>query len=142
MNQHCANIWMERDSLHSRLSQCVGSERNRMRYKSYFVFSVLCLLAGCNSSRFVLCVAPTGDFKPQSESELLAELNSQLPFAILQKHFVSKQRSSGLVGWAVVRNEREKDMAKTELKKSATLTLLQVEALTPEFATVMKQHKK
>lgn len=113
-----------------------------MIYKLYFVLPVLCLLAGCNSSRYVLCVAPTGEFKPQSESELLAELNSQLPFKIPQKHFISKKKSSGLVGWAVVRNDRESDIAKAELKKSTTLKLLQVEALTPEFEAIMKQQKE
>ena len=90
----------------------------------------------------VLCVVPTGEFKPQSEAELLAELNQQLPFTIPRKHFVSKQRSSGLVGWAVVRNDREKDLAKAQLKKSTTLKLLQVEGMTLEFEKLMKQHKK
>jgi len=110
-------------------------------YKTCFVLPLLCLLAGCSSSRTVLCVVPTGEFKPQSEAELLAELNQQLPFTIPRKHFVSKQRSSGLVGWAVVRNDREKDLAKAQLKKSATLKLLQVEALTPEFEKLMKQQQ-
>ncbi len=113
-----------------------------MIYKSCLVLPLLCLLVGCSSSRSVLCVSPTGEFKPQSESELLAELNRQLPFAIPQNHFVAKKKSSGFVGWAVLRNDREKDLAKAELKKSATLKLLQVEALTPEFEAVMKQHRK
>ena len=113
-----------------------------MKYKSYFVLPVLCLLAGCSSSRSVLCVVAAGEFEPRSESELLAELNAQLPFAIPQKHFVSKKKSNGLVGWAVVRTDRERDMAKAELKKSATLRLLQVEALTPEFEAVMKRRKE
>jgi hypothetical protein len=113
-----------------------------MKTTSCFVLPLLCLLAGCSSSRSVLCVVPTGEFKPASESELLAELNSQRPFAIPQKYFISKQKSSGLVGWAVVRNDKQKDAAKAALKKSATLRLLQVEALTPEFEAIMKQHKK
>lgn len=120
----------------------VRSEQNRMIYKLFFILPVLCLFAGCNSSRYVLCVASTGEFEPQSESELLAELNSQLPFTISQNHFISKKKSSGLVGWAVVRNHRERDIAKAELKKSATLKLLQIEALTPEFEAIMKQRKE
>ena len=101
-----------------------------------------CLLAGCASSRSVLCVAPHGQFKPESESELLSELNAQLPFTIPQNRFITKQKFSGLVGWAVVRNNEERDVAKAKLENSSTLTLLQVEALTPEFEAVMKQHKK
>jgi len=101
-----------------------------------------CLLAGCASSRSVLCVTPHGQFKPEFESELLSELNAQLPFTIPQSRFITKQKSSGLVGWAVVRNDEEKEVAKAKLEKSSTLTLLQVEALTPEFEDVMKQHKK
>ena len=113
-----------------------------MNHKSHLFLLVICMLAGCSSSRSVLCVAPTGGFNPQSESELLAELDSQVPFTIPQKHFISKEKSSGLVGWAVVRNDREKDLMKTKLKKRTTLKLLQVESLTPEFKVVMKQHKK
>lgn len=119
-----------------------GSERNQMKHKSYFFVLLACLLAGCALSRSVLCVAPQGQFNPQSESELLAELNSQLPFTIPQKHFISKKKSSGLVGWAVVRNDEQKDVMKAKLKKSTTLKLLQVEALTPEFEALMKQHNK
>lgn len=103
---------------------------------------MLCFVAGCNSSRSVLSVAPKGQFKPQSESELLAELNSQLSFAIPQKQFISKKKSGGLVGWAVVKNDRQKDAAKAELAKSDTIELLQVEAMTDEFEAVMKQQKK
>lgn len=89
----------------------------------------------------VLCVAPQGQFNPQTESELLAELNSQLPFVIAPKHFISKRKSSGIVGWAVVENNQKKDVAKTKLKQSSTLRLLQVEALTPEFETLIKQDR-
>ena len=103
---------------------------------------VACLLGGCASSRSVLCVASQGQFKPESESELLSELNTQLPFSIPSKHFISKQKSSRLVGWAVVKNDEEKDLAKAKLKKSSTLKLLQVEAMTPEFEALIKQHKK
>jgi hypothetical protein len=95
-----------------------------------------------SSSRSVLCVVPKGDFKPQTESELLGELNSQLSFTIPQKHFISRKKSGRLVGWAVVRNEKEKDVAKAELKRSATLKLIQVETLTPEFEAMMKQYRQ
>jgi hypothetical protein len=113
-----------------------------MKYTICLMLLATCLLAGCVSSRSVLCVAPQGQFKPASESELLSELNAQLPFRIPQKRFISKQKTSGLVGWAVVRNDEQKDIAKTNLKKSSTLKLLQVEASTPDFETLMKQHKK
>jgi len=113
-----------------------------MKVQSYFVLTVLCLLAGCSSSRSVLCVAPTGEFKPQSESELLSELNAQLPFHIPRKRFFSKKKSNGFVGWAVVRNDREKDVMKSELTESATIKLLQVETLTPELEAAMKQFKE
>jgi hypothetical protein len=113
-----------------------------MKCKSCWILLVTCMLAGCSSSRSVLCVAPKETFRPQSESELLTELNSQLPFTISQKRFISKETSSSLVGWAVVRNDREKNVAKSELNKSTTLKLLQVESLTPEFRVVMKEHKQ
>jgi hypothetical protein len=99
-------------------------------------------VAGYSSSHSVLCVAPTGPFKPETEVELLAELNAQLPFEIPLKRFISQRRSRGLIGWAVVQNDREKDMAKAELKKSSTLKLLQVESLSPEFEAVMRQQRK
>jgi hypothetical protein len=113
-----------------------------MKFQSYFLCTVLSLLTGCSSSRSVLCVAPTGDFKPASESELLSELNAQLPFAVPKKRFISKKKPDGFVGWAVVRNDREKDVMKSELKKSTTLRLLQVETLTPELEAAMKQLKE
>ena len=110
--------------------------------KPYLILLVICLVAGCASSRSVLCVAPQGRFEPNSESELLSELNAQLPFAIPENCFIAKQRSSGLVGWAVVKTDKQKDIAKAELKKSSSLKLLQVEALTPEFKKAMKQEKR
>jgi len=87
-------------------------------------------------------VAAQGDFKPDSESALLAELNAQLSFKVRAKDFIADQKSSGWVGWAVVRSEREKNIAKAKLEKSATLKLVQVEALTPEFEAHMKQRDK
>lgn len=113
-----------------------------MKYKICLMLLATCLLAGCASSRSILCVAPQGQFKPESESELLSELNAQLPFTIPPKHFISKQKSRGPVGWAVVRNDEQKDIAKAKLKKCSTLKLLQVEAMTPEFEALMKKHKK
>lgn len=101
-----------------------------------------CLLAGCASSRTVLCIVPQGQFSPESESELLAELNAQLPFTIPQKCFITKQKASGLVGWAVVKDDAQKDAAKARLKGSPTLKLLQVEALEPELEQLMKQRER
>ena len=46
------------------------------------------------------------------------------------------------VGWAVVGTGDHKEIAKTKLDESTTLRLLQVEALTPEFEAIMKQHKR
>jgi len=115
-----------------------------MKHTIYLMLLTTCLLVGCTStsSRSVLCVAPQGEFKPESESELLSELNTQIPFAISPENFISKQKSNGLVGWAVVENDEQKDIVKTKMKNSTTLKLLQVEALTPEFEAEMKQHKK
>ena len=45
------------------------------------------------------------------------------------------------MGWAVVENDQKKDVAKTKLKQSSSLRLMQVEALTPEFETLIKQHR-
>ena len=111
-----------------------------MRGKACLILMATCLLAGCASSRFVLCVEPQGRFEPESEAAFLSELNAQLSFTIPKKHFMSKQKSGGLVGWAVVGNDKQKNIAKATLNKSATLKLLQVEASTPEFESLMKQH--
>ena len=113
-----------------------------MNWKLYCPLAAFWLIAGCASSRSVVCVAPAGEFKPQSEAELLAELNSHLPFTIDQKHFISKDKSGRRVGWAVVQDDKQKDTVKDELEKSSTLKLLQVEPITPEFEAVLKQHKK
>jgi len=88
---------------------------------------------GEKRGRFVLCVQPQGPFEPESESELLSELNAHLPFTIPQKHAFSKRKSDRLTGWVMVENAAQKDTVKAELKKSATLRVLQVEAMTPEF---------
>jgi len=100
------------------------------------------LLLGCTSSRSVLSIAPREPFSPQSEAELLSELNAQLPFEIPRKDFIAKQKAGALVGWAVVRTDDQKEIAKTKLDESTTLRLLQVEALTPEFEAIMKQQKR
>ncbi len=100
------------------------------------------LLLGCTSSRSVLSIAPREPFSPRSEAELLSELNAQLPFEIPRKDFMAKQKPSTLVGWAVVRTDDQKEIAKTRLDESSTLRLLQVEALTPEFEAMMKQHRR
>ena len=113
-----------------------------MKHGLYLVCLLACLLAGCAPSRSVLCVAPQGKFTPRSEAELLSELNSQLPFTIPQRYFISKQKSNGLVGWAVVRNDEQKELVKAKLQNSTTLKLLQVEALTPEFEAIMKRQKR
>jgi hypothetical protein len=88
---------------------------------------------------FVLCVAPRGRFKPETESELLSELDAHLPFTIPRKRCFSKQKSNGLVGWVVVSDGEQKDTAKRELGRSTTLKLLQVESMTPEFGALLKQ---
>jgi hypothetical protein len=108
-----------------------------MNYKICLILLMACMIAGC-SDRYVLCISPTDQFTPHSESELLAELNSHLPFVISDKDFISKEKTGGLVGWAVVYNEEQKDIIKARLKNSATLKLLQVEKMTPEFEKLMK----
>lgn len=96
---------------------------------------------GCSSSRCLLCIAPQGDFNPKSEVELLAKLNSQLPFTIAPRDFFSKQKSSRLVGWAIVQSDEEKELVKSSLKGSAILKVLQVEALTPELEAMLRKAK-
>jgi hypothetical protein len=103
---------------------------------------LVCVFSGCVTSQYVVCIKPRGEFNPKSESKLLAELNSQLPFTIQPKNFIAKQKASGIVGWAVLRGDNRKDEMKAELKKSTTLNLLQVEALTPEFNAVIQDQKK
>jgi len=113
-----------------------------MKRVTYGAVLATALLLGCASSRSVLSIAPREPFSPRSEAELLSELNAQLPFEIPSKDFIAKQKSSTLVGWAVVCTDDEKEIAKIRLAESSTLRLLQVEALTPEFEAIMKQHKR
>jgi hypothetical protein len=55
---------------------------------------------------------------------------------------VCKAKASGLVGWAIVLNDKQKDQAKEALGKSSKLKLLQVEALSPEFEAIIKKEWK
>ena len=87
----------------------------------------------------VLCISPQGQFDPQSESELFAELNSQLPFEIPRNNFISKQKAGGIVGWAIVRNDQQKDVTKKKLEDSPRLKLLQVESMSPELEELFRQ---
>lgn len=96
-------------------------------------------LSGCAEESSVICFAPVKPFEPQSGDELLEELNSHLPFRISPRHFVCKRRNDSLVGWAVVRTIGQKDIVKQKLSQSSTLTCLQVEALTPEFKTIVER---
>ena len=114
----------------------------RMKHRAYLVMLAAGLFAGCASSRSVLCIAPQGPFSPQSEAALLSELNSHLPFEVSKKQFIAKEKSGGLVGWAVVRTGSQVELAKAKLEESTTLRLLQVEALSPEFEAIMRQHKR
>ena len=53
--------------------------------------------------------------------------------------FTAKKTSNGLVGWAVVQSDKQKDFMQKALKDSRTLNLLQVEKLTREFEAILKQ---
>lgn len=98
--------------------------------------------AAVGSARSVLFVVPQGSFQPQTGAELLAELNSQLPFDIPEEHFMAKARARDIAGWAVVANDQQKDAVKRALKESSNLRLLQVEALTPAFEAILRQSGK
>ncbi|MFO7903621.1 MAG: hypothetical protein R6U98_13240 [Pirellulaceae bacterium] len=67
------------------------------------------------STRSVPSIAPKEPFSPQSEAELLSELNSQLPFEIQRKDFIAKEKSGTLVGWAVVGTGDQREIAKSKL---------------------------
>jgi hypothetical protein len=90
----------------------------------------------------VICFAPVEPFEPQSGKELLEAFNLAVPFDISPQDFVCKAKASGLVGWAVVLNDKQKDQVKQALGKSSKLKLLQVEALSPEFEVIIKKEWK
>jgi len=113
------------------------------------IIAMLLLLFGCKEDspntqpttdkRTVICFAPVDPFKPQSGKELLEAFNLAVPFDISPQDFICKAKSSGLVGWVVVLNDKQKDQAKEALSKSSKLKLLQVEALSPEFELIIKK---
>jgi hypothetical protein len=122
-----------------------------MKYTICFIAMGL-LLAGCkedgtntwsiSGKRTIICFAPVESFEPQTGKELLEAFNSAVPFDVSAKNFVCKAKSSGLVGWAVVSNDKQKDQAKETLGKSSKLKLLQVEDLSPEFEAIIKKEWK
>ncbi|MHC4691864.1 MAG: hypothetical protein ACYS67_03910 [Planctomycetota bacterium] len=122
-----------------------------MKYTFFFI-SMLLLLYGCKDDsqdtqsttgkRTVICFASVESFEPQSGKELMEAFNSAVPFDISPQDFVCKAKSSGLTGWAVVSNDKQKDQAKEALNKSSKLKLLQVEALSPEFEAIIKKEWK
>jgi hypothetical protein len=89
--------------------------------------------------RTVICFSPVEPFEPQSGKELLEAFNLAVPFDISGQDFVCKAKASGLVGWAIVLNDKQKDQAKEALGKSSKLKLLQVESLSPEFEVIIKK---
>ncbi len=113
--------------------------------KRVYIINVLLLgffLSGCSKQSSVICFAPVEPYKPQSGAELLEEFNSHLPFKVSPKHFVCKYKTSRLVGWAIVRTSKQKDIIKQMLSESSALTLLQVESLTPELKALFKKEWK
>ena len=122
-----------------------------MKYTIYFI-AILLLLSGCkedstntqsrDDKRTVICFAPVEGFESKSGKELLEAFNSEVPFGVSDRDFVCKVKSSGLVGWVVVSNDKQKDQAKDALGKSSKLKLLQVEALSPEFEAIIKKEWK
>jgi len=111
--------------------------------KYCFITFLLLILAGCSTQRSVICFSPRKPFEPDSGKELFEAFNAAVPFDISPRDFMCKATSSGLVGWAVVSGERQKDEAKAALREATTLKLLQVESLTPEFAeTIMTRWRQ
>lgn len=113
-----------------------------MKHAAYILLLFLGLVAGCAFSQSVISIAPRGAFNPGSEAELLAELNRHLPFVIKSDNFVCRRKTSGLVGWAVVKHPGEKDILKDRLRNSTTLRVLEVEELTPEVQALLKEDGK
>jgi len=94
-----------------------------MKLVIYLAVLAAGLLIGCTSARSVLNIVPQEPFSPQSEAELLSELNAQLPFGIPTPDFIAKQKSGTFVGWAVARTDDQKETVKAGLAQSTTLRL-------------------
>jgi len=86
----------------------------------------------------VLCITPSGDFKPETGAELLQEFNGHMPFTVKPRHFMCKPKSGRLVGWVVVNTEEKKDIGKQILRESSRLNCIQVEKLNRQVAKVIK----
>jgi hypothetical protein len=109
-----------------------------MKLKHIALLAAIAILSGCATQRTVLCITPSGEFRPETGAELLQEFNLQMPFSVRARQFLCKPKSGSLVGWVVVRTEEQKDIAKRTLRESSRLNCGQVEALTPEMAQVIK----
>jgi hypothetical protein len=103
------------------------------------IILLLFLLNGCSKQPSVVCFAPVEPFQPQSGAELLEELNSHLTFRVNPRHFICKNKSDSLIGWAIVSTDKQRDTIKQELSQSSTLKLLQVESLAPELKALFKK---
>lgn len=119
------------------MSEPKGWKRMKLTY-IVSILAVAASLTGCTPERTVLCIAPSGDFVPQSGAELLQEFNRQMPFTTGPRQFLCKSKSGKLIGWVVVKTKEQKDTAKQTLHDSPRLDCLQVEALTPETAKEIK----
>jgi hypothetical protein len=103
------------------------------------VFLLGLLLCGCARHSSVICFAPVKPFEPQSGAELFEEFKSQIPFKVSPKYYVCKYRNNHLVGWAIIRTNKKKEIVKQKLSQSSTLTWLQVEPLTRQLKALFKK---
>ena len=106
--------------------------------KHFGILLMILFLTGCAKPGTAICFAPAKPFEPQSGRELLAAFNEDVHLDVSPKRFICKVKSKGLVGWAALK-DTEKEAVKAGLRESPRLTLLQVEALDPEFARIIKK---
>jgi len=96
-------------------------------------------ISGCTRNSSVICFAPVEPFEPKSGAELFEEFTRQVPFKVKSKHFIGKYKSNRLIGWAIVRSNKKKEIVKQKLNQSSTLTWLQVEPLTRQLKAIFKK---
>jgi len=126
-------------ALHHNNQFLQGNRRNMTRPHIIAAFLLGLFVSGCTRNSSVICFAPVEPFEPKSGAELFEEFTHQVPFKVKPKHFICKYKSNHLVGWAIVRSNKKREIVKQKLNQSSSLTWLQVEPLTRQLKAIFKK---
>jgi hypothetical protein len=91
------------------------------------------LLTGCVTQECAtVCIAPVTPFQPQSGTELLARLNSRMPFPIEQGDVYCSWGDDGMVAWVIVDDSIRKNTLTRTVRQSADFRVLSVGYFAPQ----------